>query len=360
MLETLSIDLATHHYSIHLAEGLLSEIGNYLKPIAKNSKIALITDELVVTLYAQTIFQALEDEFEVNLYTIPVGEGSKSLTQVETLCESMSQDNHNRQSLIIALGGGVVGDLAGFIAAVFYRGIPVVQIPTTLVSQIDSSIGGKTGVNLATGKNLVGSFHQPSLVLIDPITLKTLPPREYNGGFAEIIKHAAIASPEMFAIIKSLNPGQQNLPINFLKENLRIKSAIVQADEKELLGKRVWLNFGHSLGHAIEASTPYGTQLHGEAISLGIRAALFLSEKICQLSNKESQLVLEALAQFQLPLVLSDDISDSALLEKLQKDKKNHSKKIHFILLESLGNPKTINVSNQDILEAIAHIRTTI
>ena len=266
------------------------------------------------------------------------------------LCGELNRAGHDRGSYIIALGGGVVGDLAGFVASIFFRGIPFVQIPTTIVSQVDSSAGGKTGVNATEGKNLIGSFHQPRLVIVDPLTLDTLPGREYREGYAEVIKHAAIRDAAMIDDLAALDPADQHPSADLLARNLAIKARIVEEDEKETAGVRALLNFGHTIGHGIEASLPYGAMLHGEAISLGIRAALFLSEKTNGLSPDDSQRILTLLENFQLPLILPADISTQTIMAKLSRDKKFTGGEIKFVLLDKLG---TASVSDQVTLEDI-------
>ena len=281
------------------------------------------------------------------------------MLQVAELCGELNRANHDRSSFLIALGGGVVGDLAGFVAAIFYRGIPFVQIPTTIVSQVDSSAGGKTGVNASEGKNLIGAFHQPRLVIVDPLTLDTLPGREYREGYAEVIKHAAIRDAEMIDDLAKMDPSNQHPSADLLARNLSIKARIVEEDEKETSGVRALLNFGHTIGHGIEASLPYGAMLHGEAISLGIRAALFLSEKINKLSPSDSKRILDFLAAFQLPLTLPDDISTETIMTKLSRDKKFTGGKINFVLLTSLGSAEVSDkVTLDDIQEAIEYLRS--
>jgi 3-dehydroquinate synthase len=259
------------------------------------------------------------------------------MSNVELLCREMTQQGHDRSSFVIALGGGVVGDLAGFVASVFYRGVPFVQIPTTIVSLVDSSVGGKTGVNIAEGKNLVGAFHQPQLVLADPATLSSLPGREYREGYAEAIKHAAIRDAEMFTELEALSPAAQAPPAELIARNIAIKARVVEEDEQETSGTRALLNFGHTIGHGIEAAVPYGTLLHGEAISLGIRAALMLSEEYSSLTREESERVLNLLKTFELPLILSDEIKTEVVLEKMKRDKKFSGGTINFVLLDKLG-----------------------
>jgi 3-dehydroquinate synthase len=260
------------------------------------------------------------------------------MTVVENLNRELIQAGHNRSSFVIALGGGVTGDLAGFVASIFYRGVPFVQIPTTIVSQVDSAVGGKTGVNAPEGKNLIGAFHQPRLVLTDPNTLLTLPGREFREGFAEVIKHAAIRDEAMLIDLAALDPMDQNVPSELISRNVAIKARIVEADEQETSGTRALLNFGHTIGHGIEASVPYGTLLHGEAISLGIRAALKLSENHAGLAPDESQRILALLTHYQLPLKLSDEIPTDLVIEKLLRDKKFSGGEKTFILLDRPGN----------------------
>jgi 3-dehydroquinate synthetase len=220
---------------------------------------------------------------------------------------------------------------------VFYRGVPFVQIPTTIVSLVDSSVGGKTGVNIAEGKNLVGAFHQPQLVLADPATLNSLPGREYREGYAEAIKHAAIRDAAMFTDLDALSPSDQAPPAELVARNIAIKARVVEEDEQETSGTRALLNFGHTIGHGIEAAVPYGTLLHGEAISLGIRAALMLSEEYSTLTREESERVLNLLKTFELPLTLSDEIKTEVVLEKMKRDKKFSGGTINFVLLNKLG-----------------------
>jgi 3-dehydroquinate synthase len=238
----------------------------------------------------------------------------------------------------VALGGGVIGDLAGFAASVFFRGIPVVQIPTTIVSVVDSSVGGKTGINTAEGKNLIGTFHQPRLVLIDPETLGSLPDREYREGFAEVIKHAAIRDAAMLDELEVLavETGRDGLEA-LIARNVAIKAAIVSEDEFETKGLRALLNFGHTIGHGIEASAGYGEMLHGEAISLGMRAALRLSEEFAGLDAAVSRRLVRLLGMWRLPLVLPGSIGTATVLEKMGRDKKFDHGRLKFVLLRAAG-----------------------
>ncbi len=358
-MHKVSVDLADRSYSVLVAEGIITQIGTHLAECGLKGKAAIISDSTVASLHAPALQSALAHAgFSSTLHVFPAGESSKSLDTTATLCRELAGAGHDRKSFIIALGGGVVGDLAGFVASLFYRGIPFVQIPTTIVSVVDSSVGGKTGVNIPEGKNLVGSFHQPKLVLIDPLTLATLPPREYHEGFAEAIKHAAIRDADMLRDLDDLDPDSRFVPSSLIARNIAIKARIVEADEQETLGLRALLNFGHTIGHGIEASRPYGEILHGEAIALGIRAALYLSQRHAGLPAPDAQRIESLLHKFKLPLQLDAQISTDLVLEKLARDKKFDSGAIRFVLLRGAGDAYVDRtLSQQDLRSAIDHLR---
>jgi len=250
-----------------------------------------------------------------------------------------------------------VGDLAGFCAAIFQRGVPCIQLPTTIVSQVDSSVGGKTGVNTPEGKNLLGAFHQPALVVADVDTLRTLPPREYAEGFAEIIKHAAIRDPGMLDEVAGFHEDPQGIS-PLIARNVEIKAAIVEADERERSGTRALLNFGHTVGHAIEAAAGYGELLHGEAISLGLLAALRLSESVAGLAPAESRAVIDALHALELPQTLPEGMSEDAVLRCMERDKKFVEGRIRFVLLRELGDAfVSSEVTREQIREQVDRLR---
>jgi len=359
-MNSVSVNLGSRSYEILLQPGLLQEAGARIRKVSLTGKAAIITDSNIAPHYLKPLEESLAAEgYSSTSHVFPAGEASKALSQTEVLCRELIQAGHDRSSFIIALGGGVTGDLAGFVASIFYRGIPFVQIPTTIVSQVDSAVGGKTGVNAPEGKNLIGAFHQPRLVLIDPQTLLSLPGREYREGFAEVIKHAAIRDKEMLQDLEALDPSNQELAAELIARNVAIKARIVEEDERETSGTRALLNFGHTIGHGIEASVPYGTLLHGEAISLGIRAALYLSEQYTKLSPQESERILHLLKHFQLPLKLGDEIKTESILDKLSRDKKFAGGKQTFVLLNELGDAITTHeVSMQAITESINFIRS--
>ena len=360
-MPTVRVDLDQRAYDVIVEAGCLKSAGERIAALdLKRTRVAVITDATVGGFYADQLLHSLTDAgFQPSLHQVPAGEASKSMAQAEGICREMTREGHDRQSMVVALGGGVVGDLAGFVAAIFFRGIPFVQVPTTIVSQVDSSVGGKTGVNILEGKNLVGAFHQPKLVLVDPETLQTLGEREYHEGFAEAIKHAAIRDATMLADLASLDPTNREVPADLIARNIAIKARVVEEDERETSGTRALLNFGHTIGHGIEASVPYGELLHGEAIALGMRAALHLSVSINDLSDADSLRVLELLSHFGLPQVLPEHIETATVMEKLASDKKFSGGAIRFVLLNSLGHAAVHEtITLEDIEAAIEHLRS--
>jgi 3-dehydroquinate synthase len=360
-MPSVHVDLAARAYHVLVEPGLLGRAGETIRNMElSGGRAALISDATVAGFHSDKLMDSLEAAgFRPTLHTVPAGEGSKSMGHAECLCREMIRAGHDRKSFVVALGGGVVGDLAGFVASIFYRGIPFFQVPTTIVAQVDSSVGGKTGVNVGEGKNLLGAFHQPRLVLVDPETLRTLPDREFREGFAEAIKHAAIRDAAMLDDLAAFDPAGREVPADLIARNIAIKARVVEADEHETHGIRALLNFGHTIGHGIEAALPYGEMLHGEAISLGIRAALFLSERHTGLSSSAAAKVIALLEHYQLPLVLPARITTETVMEKLARDKKFSSGAIRFVVLDSLGSARLIDiVTAADLREAIEVLRS--
>ncbi len=331
----IDVEVAGKSYHILVGAGLGPQLSDFFSAKKYGKRGAVISDDTVSALYSGEILDSLQAAgFEPVLITVPAGEKSKSLEQVAIVCDRMIAVGLDRSSFVVALGGGVVGDLAGFCAAIYYRGLPCVQLPTTIVAQVDSSIGGKTGVNTPGGKNLIGSFHQPDLVLADVTRLRTLPPREFNEGMAEVIKHAIIRDAEMLCV---LQPANDEELADLIARNVAIKAAIVSEDEFETKELRALLNFGHTIGHGIENAAGYGRYLHGEAISLGMVAACRLSMQLAGFSAEENLRVLEALRLFKLPEILPADISTEAIMHALRTDKKFAAGQIRFILTPRLG-----------------------
>ncbi len=267
------------------------------------------------------------------------GEDNKRLSHIEKIAEQMVEQGADRSSLILAVGGGIVTDMAGFLAAIFMRGIPVIQVPTTLLAQVDAAVGGKTGVNLVAGKNLIGSFHQPLAVLIDPSVLKSLPEREYRAGLYEIIKSGVIMSAPLFRLLSGRRDAvlaqSPDVVDEMIAESVRIKAEVVSADERES-GLRRILNFGHTFGHALEAQTSYTKFLHGEAVSWGMRAATYLAQGLDMISRDDSAAILHVLGEYG-PIPDCDGISRTELQVRLLRDKKTIQSRIHFVLPVAIG-----------------------
>lgn len=337
--------------------GLIPLTGPLCAESGLRGTCVVITDENVGRLHGTPVMESLGGAgYDAHLLAVPSGENSKSMAAAENLINRMLGAGLDRSSFVVALGGGVVGDLAGFAAAIFLRGIPFVQVPTTIVAQVDSSIGGKTGVNARAGKNLIGAFHQPRLVLADTATLSTLPGREYREGFAEVIKHAVIHDAAMLGELDPDAPRGSLAPM--IARNIAIKASIVAADETERTGLRALLNFGHTIGHAIENAAGYGALLHGEAISLGICAALEISQRKYGLPATEAENVRAKLRDYELPLVLPPGLETAALLAATEHDKKFSKGRIRFVVTPKLGEAFVAkDVTEDDLRSAIEALR---
>jgi 3-dehydroquinate synthase len=358
---------AAHSYPGLVGVGLLEGLGECVRKCLPRESCAIISDSNVAPLFADRVKQSLTaSSFQPTLITIPAGEKSKTLEQVGAICDQMVAAGLDRRSFVIGLGGGVIGDISGFVSAIFHRGIPHVQIPTTLLAMVDSSIGGKTGVNTAAGKNLIGAVHHPSLVIDDVDVLKTLPRREFNQGFAEIIKHAIIADAEMFEALKEKKasdaPIRLSLRAGFalqslIRRNIEIKSKIVAKDERDRTGERAILNFGHTVGHGIERAGDYQEFLHGEAVSLGIVAACAISIKKAGLPHDQRDAIVDLLRRFDLPTQLPPDFPRKKIFEALPYDKKFESGNIRFVVTPRIGSAHlSSDVTLDDIREAMASL----
>jgi 3-dehydroquinate synthase len=348
-----SVDLGARSYDVVIGHGLLARIAALLATYKIDGPYALITDAKVFRLPStQRLLQSAADapfhyfgmggvEDETGL-TVPPGESSKSLAEAQFLLSSLAKHKVPRSGAIVGLGGGVIGDLAGFVAATYLRGINFVQLPTTLLAMVDSSVGGKTGVNLPEGKNLVGAFHQPKLVVADLDTLGTLPAREFSAGMAEVIKYGCIRDKELFdRVAGGVTFGDEDLA-EIVENCVSIKARIVENDEFETSGERALLNFGHTIGHAIERATGYERYLHGEAIALGMRAAAWLSVWGCGLPEDDAQAIEQALLDNDLPLELDAEVDRAAVLAGLGNDKKVAADGGNrWVLLERIGMAKS-------------------
>ena len=358
----MEIHSAAHPHSALIGSGLLKEIGEHVRKFLSGKRCAIVTDSNVEPLFADQVKRSLTSAgFQSTLVTIPAGEKSKTLLQAGAICEQMIAAGLDRQSFVIGLGGGVIGDISGFVAAIYHRGIPHVQIPTTLLAMVDSSIGGKTGVNTQDGKNLIGSVHQPSLVIDDLDVLKTLPRREFNQGVAEIIKHAIIADAKMFEMLKVAQvcnlhaTGRASYKLApLIKRNIKIKSKIIARDEHDRTGKRALLNFGHTVGHAIERAGNYRRFLHGEALSLGIVAACEISIRKAGLLPRQRDAVVDLLQRFKLPIKLPPHFPRNKIVSALKFDKKFEGGKIRFVVTPKIGAAHVSRkVTMKDIRESI-------
>ena len=343
MRHTVSIALEDRSYSIEIGAGLLSDHATFAG-LPRASIALVVSNETVAPLYAQRLQQTLASRFKtVHLVTLPDGEQFKTWQTLNTIFDALLQNNCDRKTVLFALGGGVVGDMTGFAAASYMRGVPFVQIPTTLLAQVDSSVGGKTGINHPLGKNMVGAFYQPQLVVCDLDTLKTLPAREISAGLAEIIKYGPIADMAfldwMESHVHALRSGDAKALAYAVQRSCEIKSWVVGQDEREA-GLRVILNFGHTFGHAIEAGLGYGKWLHGEAVGCGMVMAAHLSHALGLVDSafveRLTRLILAAGLPIQAP-VLDEKDNAGKYLELMQVDKKAEAGEIRFILIDGPG-----------------------
>lgn len=359
-MHTVDVSLGQRGYPIFIGERILSELGGHCARMALGRRCAVVSDTYVARRYGRTALGSLKDEgFDAVLLTVPPGETSKSLKMVERCYDQLARHRLERKSFIIALGGGVVGDLAGFVAATYLRGIPFVQAPTSLLAQVDSSVGGKVGVNLKAGKNLVGAFHQPRFVLCDLAALATLSAREFRAGLAEVIKYGIIYDDALFAQLERDLPfllaRDPEILAGVVARCCQIKAEVVQQDETEN-GLRAILNFGHTIGHAIEAISGYGKYLHGEAISIGQSAAARLSVGAAGLPSEEAARIERLFARAGLPTAIKLSAARRrALINAMRLDKKVSGGEIKFVLARRIGQVEPgCKISPKRIGEALA------
>jgi len=361
------VDLGPRAYDVVIGWGLLENLAILLKQQDIIGKFITIVDPSIPTDYQADVRTAIEGlgisrgQMEFVTYEAPIGvnEESKSLDNFGRILSSLAKHRLPRSGVVIALGGGVIGDLAGFVAATYLRGIAFVQVPTTLLAMVDSSVGGKTGVNLPEGKNLVGAFHQPKLVVADLDTLATLPAREFSAGMAEVIKAGAIKDKALFdRVSKPVKPDDADLD-EIVEKCVAIKARVVEKDEFETKGERALLNFGHTIGHAIEKVTGYKKYLHGEAISLGMRAAAWLSRREAGLSQEDARDLDLALIANNLPVVLDKDVDSQAILAALGNDKKVAADGINrWVLLTKLGHAESGRIVSPGlVVQAVEYLR---
>lgn len=340
-MQKIRVDLDDRSYSIVIGDKCIEDIGSILEKFEFSNKMAIVSNPLIFDLYGEKVSGSIKDSgFELSEIIIPDGEGYKSLLWVENIYSEMLKARLDRKSVLIALGGGVIGDITGFAAATYMRGIDFVQIPTTLLAQVDSSVGGKTGVNHMLGKNMIGAFWQPRTVLIDIDTLRTLPRREFLSGLAEVIKYGVIYDEEFFDFLEENRDAILKLDKDALTHMIRrsceIKSEVVSKDERES-GLRAILNYGHTVGHAIETVTGYKKYFHGEAVAIGMHIEAKLSQSMGFISTKQVNRIKKMIESYDLPAEMPKDIESNNLFEVMQIDKKTVLGKLRFILPEKIG-----------------------
>ncbi len=350
--QTVTVALGERSYDIIIGSKILQKLSLRLKEF-RSSKVAIVSNKTVFPLYGDALLKSLDEygiKFEVIL--IPDGEEYKDFTWAYNIHGELLKAKFDRNGLLVALGGGVVGDITGFVASTYMRGIRYVQVPTTLLAQVDSSVGGKTGVNHPLGKNMIGTFYQPSLVLIDVDTIRTLPKGELSAGMAEIIKYGVIADKSLFNYLENNRENILSLGdgiVHVIKRSCEIKAEIVSKDEKEA-GLRAILNFGHTFGHAIETATDYKRFLHGEAVAIGMCVAADLAVQINIFKKKEAQRIRNLVEQYRLPVIIPDNINSSVIINAMELDKKVQAGKIRFVLPEAIGKVRIEeNVDREEI-----------
>lgn len=361
-MHTIKVQLGSRSYRVLVGTGLLGAIGRECTRLGFGRKVAVVSQASVAA-PARTVIESLRASgFEPVLVEVPEGEAAKSLEQAARLWDAFLDHGLDRGSAVIAVGGGVAGDLAGFAAAGYMRGIASVQVPTTLLAQVDASVGGKVAVNHRRAKNLIGAFHQPRLVLVDPGTVATLPEREYRSGLAEVIKTAAALNAELFAILESnvsmLRQRDPELLERVIAACCAEKATIVEQDEREESGLRMVLNYGHTVGHALETLGEYRTWRHGEAVAIGIAVAARLAQRLGLTDARTADRQIGLLAAIELPtrfaMPAPGDVCDA-----LRRDKKAREGRVPFVLLKALGRAEVcFDVPSETILEVLEEVHS--
>ena len=356
-MQSLTVNLGDRSYPIHLGVRLLERAGELLRQAGLRGKVAVVTNPTVAQLYLDSLDEALRQAgFEVAPILVPDGEEHKNLKSLAAIYDRLIAERLERKACIVALGGGVIGDLAGFAAATYLRGVPYVQVPTTLLAQVDSSVGGKTAVNHDDGKNLIGAFYQPKLVLIDIAVLRSLPRRELIAGLAEVIKYGIIEDAALFSMLehsidKIIGLNQEMLT-RIIAASCSIKARVVEADERED-DYRAVLNFGHTIGHALEAATGYRKFLHGEAVGVGMvkAAALSVNQRFCDAASLKR--VMALIQKAGLPVEIPPEVAPQSLIQAMEIDKKVAGGKIKFIMCEGIGKTRFHWLAPDEILRGL-------
>jgi 3-dehydroquinate synthase len=358
-MDEVRVDLGPRAYAVLVGTGLLDGLGARLADLGLRGKCGLVTSERVGALYRERVEESLRAAgFKPVVVEIPDGEEHKNLAWLAVLYEKLLDAGIERRSPLVGLGGGVVGDLTGFAGATLLRGLPTVLVPTTLLAQVDAAIGGKTGVNHALGKNLIGAFHQPRLVVADVETLRTLPERELLAGLAEVVKYGAIRDAEFFRLlearVEALLAVDEDTIVPVVATCVRHKAAVVVADEREERGERAVLNFGHTLGHAIEVLTDYREFLHGEAVAMGMVAAARVSRALGRCDGATVDRLAGLLKRIGLPTEIPEGLSAEALSVAMLRDKKTADGRIRFVCLEGIGRTAFVDIGAQDIVQHLS------
>lgn len=341
-MTVLTVNLGENSYDILIDSGSINSIGQHCVAAGLSGRVVVITNPAVAAFYGAVVRQSLTDAgYKVSLIEIPDGEEYKNSATLNTVYDGLIEAGLDRHSFIVALGGGVVGDLAGFAAATYLRGIPFVQVPTTLLAQVDSSVGGKTAIDHPRGKNLIGAFYQPRLVLLDVETLTTLPVREFRAGMAEVIKYGVVLDGSFFEYLEqnvsAILAMEHECLIRIAHSCCKLKARVVELDEKEL-GLRAVLNYGHTLGHALETLSDYRELVHGEAVSVGMALASHVSMVRGYCSDNDCVRIISLLDKFGLPHTPPPALDKKNILDALTKDKKSRNGTISFICNQGIGN----------------------
>ena len=357
-MKTVHVDLGPRSYDIEIGSGNLAAAARFCDVDSEDAHAAIITDENVDELYPAPVVEALEEQgVEVGVLVVEPGEPSKSPEVATELWERMLDEGADRKTVVVALGGGVVGDLAGFVAATFGRGLRFVQIPTTLLAQVDSSVGGKVGINLPGAKNMIGAFWQPRGVLIDVNVLQSLPDREYRAGLAEVVKYGVIQDANFFAYLEAnvepINARDPGVLTHIVERCCRLKADVVEKDEREETGLRAILNYGHTFCHAFEAATGYEALLHGEGVAIGMMCAARLAQRLGRVDAAFVERQRKLLELLGLPLAVPD-VAHDELIELMYHDKKVERGKLRFVLPSRMGHVELVrDVPTADIVAAL-------
>lgn len=361
MDDVIRVNLPQHSYDIAIVTGGLDDLGVWMSRLKLGKKVLVVSNPVLIKKYGERTLAALKlVGYEVSSCILPAGERYKTLKSVQKIYDLALENRLERSSTIVALGGGVIGDMAGFAAATWLRGINVVQVPTSLLAMVDSSVGGKTGVNHPQGKNLIGAFHQPRFVLIDPLLLKTLPSREFRAGMAEVIKYGLIWDAELFAKLEAaqrldqLRYVNEDLLFMILSRSCQAKADVVSKDEREA-GLRAILNYGHTIGHAVESLTGYKLVNHGEAVAIGMVAAGQIAVQLSMWTTQEAQRQQALIQKTGLPIDLPPNLEIEAILDLLYTDKKVKDSQVRFVLPTQIGEVTLCDQVTHDVIRQVLH-----